>query len=133
MFAAWRRRVPMGVEEQLAAIRDPDLLAEVEQARGHFVFKTIVEHVAHKQALRDREQAKQTEAEARRAAMSRDQKRRDSMRSVIESEPTTPENVQHIHSVLALCGLPYKEPKGEREFFREYGRNTLSIIAGRLT
>jgi hypothetical protein len=123
----------MGVEEQLAAIRDPDLLAEVEQARGHFVFKTIVEHVAHKQALRDREQAKQTETEARRAAMSRDQKRRDSMRSVIESEPTTPENVQHIHSVLALCGLPYKEPKGEREFFREYGRNTLSIIAGRLT
>ncbi len=123
----------MGVEEQLAAIRDPDLLAEVEQARGHFVFKTIVEHVAHKQALRDHERAKEAEAQARRAAMSRDQKRRDSLRAVIESEPTGPENIQHIHSVLALCGLPYKEPKGEREFFREYGRNTLSIIAGRLT
>ncbi len=123
----------MSLEEQLAAIRDCDLLAEVEQARGHFVFKTIVEHVAHKQALRDREQARQAEAEARRAAMSRGQKRRDSLRAVIESEPTTPENIQHIHSVLALCGLPYKEPRGEREFFREYGRNTLSIIAGRLT
>ncbi|MDP8918377.1 MAG: replication protein RepA, partial [Pseudomonadota bacterium] len=88
---------------------------------------------AHKQSLRDREQAKLADTQARRAAMGRDQKRRDALRAVIESEPTGPENIQHIHSVLALCGLPYKEPKGEREFFREYGRNTLSIMAGRLT
>jgi hypothetical protein len=122
----------MSAQEQLAAIRDADLLEEVEQARGHFMFKTIVEHIAHKQAQRDKEAARRAEVEASRARMGRDQKRRDSMRSVIESEPTTPDNIQHIHSVLALCGLPYKEPKGEREFFREYGRNTLSIIAGRL-
>ncbi len=123
----------MGPQEQYTDIRDADLLEEVERARGHFMFKTLVGHIAHKQALRDREQAHQAEVEARRAAMGRDQRRRDALRSVMESEPATPDNIQHIHSVLALCGLPYKEPKGEREFFREYGRNTLSIIAGRLT
>ncbi len=122
----------MSAQEQLAAIRDADLIEEVEQARGHFMFKTIVEHIAHKQGQRDKEVARRAEVEASRARMGRDQKRRDSMRAVIESEPTTSDNIQHIHSVLALCGLPYKEPKGEREFFREYGRNTLSIIAGRL-
>ena len=117
---------------EFPAIRDADLLAEVERARGHFMFKTLVEHIAHKQALRDKDLAEQTQAEGRRASMGRDQRRRDQVREVIECEPTTPENIQHIHSVLALCGLPYKEPKGEREFFREYGRNSLSIMAGRL-
>ncbi|SCY80694.1 replication protein RepA [Microvirga guangxiensis] len=122
----------MSVEDQIAMIRDDDLLVEVEQARGHFMFKTIIEHIAHKQALRDSEAAKRTEIDARRAVMSRDQRRRDAVREVIENTPSCPENIQHIHSVLALCGLPYREPKGEREFFREYGRNTLSIMAGRL-
>ncbi len=122
----------MSVDEQISAIRDPDLLQEVERARGHFMFKTLIEHIAHKQSQRDAEQKKQAEAEARRTAMSRDQRRRDAVREVIENAPSAPENIQHIHSVLALCGLPYREPKGEREFFREYGRNTLSIMAGRL-
>src|SRR3712207_8857545 len=51
---------------------------------------------------------------------------------VIATTPSTPENIKHIHSVLALCGLPYREPKGEREFFREYGRNTLDRKSTRL-
>ncbi len=122
----------MSVDEQISTIRDPDLLQEVERARGHFMFKTLIEHIAHKQSQRDAEQKKQLDVETRRTAMSRDQRRRDAVREVIESAPSSPENVQHIHSVLALCGLPYREPKGEREFFREYGRNTLSIMSGRL-
>ncbi|WP_262267579.1 replication protein RepA [Microvirga yunnanensis] len=122
----------MTAEDHLATIRDADLLEEVERARGHFMFKTIVEHIAHKQEQRDAQRAKQSAVEARRAAMSRDQRRRDAVRELIEAAPSSPENIQHIHSVLALCGLPYREPKGEREFFREYGRNTLSIMAGRL-
>ena len=48
------------------------------------------------------------------------------------TSPTGPENLQHIHSVLALCGLPYRDPGDAREFFREYGRNSLSLLAGRL-
>jgi hypothetical protein len=122
----------MSADEHFSMIRDADLLAEVERARGHSMFKTIVEHIAHKQELRDVQQAKQSAIQNRRAAMSRDQRRRDAVREVIETTLSTPENIQHIHSVLALCGLPYREPKGEREFFREYGRNTLSIMAGRL-
>src|SRR3954452_15315710 len=122
----------MSINVAVPDIRDADLLDEVERARGHFMFKTLVEHIAHKQATRDQEAAQRAEREAERARMGRDQRRRDQVRAVIENEPTTQENIQHIHSVLALCGLPYKEPKGEREFFREYGRNTLSIMAGRL-
>ena len=122
----------MTIDEQIASIRDADLQGEVEKARGHFMFKTLVEHIAHKQAVRDREVTEREGIKRRRAAMSRDQRRRDAIREVIENEPGAPDNVQHIHSVLALCGLPYREPRGEREFFREYGRNTLSIMSGRL-
>jgi hypothetical protein len=122
----------MGGLVDLSGIRDADLLDEVEKARGHFMFKTLVEHIAHKQAKRDAEAAQLVAVEGRRVRMGRDERRRDSVRAVIEAEPAAPENIQHIHSVLALCGLPYKEPKGERDFFREYGRNTLSIMAGRL-
>ncbi|MFD0938064.1 replication protein RepA, partial [Methylobacterium trifolii] len=68
----------------------------------------------------------------RRAGMGRDQRRRDAVREVIENEPTAPENLQHLHSVLALCGLPYRDPGEAREFTRHYGRNSLSLLAGRL-
>jgi Plasmid encoded RepA protein len=43
------------------------------------------------------------------------------------------EDRHHIHSVLALCGLPYREPaEGAREYLREYGRNSLAVQAGYL-
>src|ERR1700712_3841922 len=122
----------MGIEDRLAGIHDADLLAEVEAARGGFLFGAIVEHILHRQRERDAERAAQGAVADRRAGMGRDQRRRDAIREVIENEPTAPENLQHIHSVLALCGLPYRDPGDTREFFREYGRNTLSILAGRL-
>lgn len=122
----------MGIEDKLAAIRDPDLLAEVEAARGGFLFGTIVEHILHRQRERDLATAAKGAVAGRRQGMARDQRRRDAVREVIENEPTAPENLQHIHSVLALCGLPYRDPGGAREFFREYGRNSLSLLAGRL-
>ncbi len=122
----------MSIEAKIAAIHDEDLLAELEAARGGFLFAVIVEHIAHRQALRDAERAEAGRQQETRAAMGRDQRRRDAVRMVIEAEPVTPDTIQHIHSVLALCGLPYRDPGEEREFFREYGRNTLSILAGRL-
>ncbi|KQT82714.1 replication protein RepA [Methylobacterium sp. Leaf466] len=121
-----------GIEEKLARIRDPDLLAEIEGARGGFLFATIVEHVLHRQLARDAEAASRQALTGRRLDMARDQRRRDAVREVIENEPTAPENLQHIHSVLALCGLPYRDPGSAREFFRDYGRNSLSLLAGRL-
>lgn len=122
----------MGIEEKLAQIRDPDLLEEVEAGRGSFLFGSIVEHILHRQRARDAETASLREAADMRGAMPRDRRRRDMVREVIENEPTLPENLQHIHSVLALCGLPYRDPGDAREFFREYGRNSLSLLAGRL-
>lgn len=121
-----------GIERILAGIRDADLVAEVEAARGGFLFATIAEHILHRQQLRDAEAATRSAVSDRRTRMARDQRRRDAVREVIENEPTAPENLQHIHSVLALCGLPYRDPGASREFFREYGRNSLSLLAGRL-
>ncbi len=109
----------------MRAIRDADLLAEVEAARGSFLFATIANTILHRQRARDAEEAARGAVAGRRQAMGRDQRRRDAVREVIENEPTGPENLQHIHSVLALA-LPYRDPGDTREFFREYGRNSLS-------
>ncbi len=122
----------MSIEEKIAGIHDPDLRAEVEAARGGFLFAQIVEHVLHRQRERDAQAALLDEEETRRAGLSRDQRRRDAVRLVIESEPALPSSLQHIHSVLALCGLPYRDPGPVREFSRTYGRNSLSLIAGRI-
>ena len=122
----------MGIEETLAGIRDADLLAEVAAARGGFLFAQIVEHILHRQRERDSARAREGAVADRRAGMGRDQRRRDAVRAVIENQPTAPENLQHLHSVLALCGLPYRDPGPVREFSRTYGRNSLSLMAGRL-
>ena len=121
-----------GLEARIAAIRDADLRAELEAARGGFLFAQIVEHLAHRQRERDAAAAVEAERESQRQAMPRDRRRREAVREVIENEPTAPENLQHIHSVLALCGLPYRDPGPVREVVREYGRNSLSLSAGRL-
>ena len=121
-----------GLEDKIEQIRDADLRAELEAARGGFLFAQIVEHILHRQRERDAVAAARTVERSRRAAMGRDQRRRDAVREVIENEPTGPENLQHIHSVLALCGLPYRDPGATREVVREYGRNSLSLSAGRL-
>ncbi len=108
-------------------IRDADLLEKLEKARGGVAFQSMQRHLAGQQRERD-------ELSSRRAVMSRDQLRRDTIREVIENEPTGPENLQHIHSVLALCGLPYKRPAGDtNHFVRRYGRNSLGLTAGMLT
>ncbi len=122
----------MSIEAKISQVRDADLRAELDAARGNFLFGVMVDHLVHRQVQRDAERAGTQASDTRRAGMARDQRRRDRVREVIENEPATPENVQNIHSVLALCGLPYRDLGGEREFFREYGRNTLSLMSGRL-
>ncbi|GBU19157.1 hypothetical protein AOPFMNJM_3439 [Methylobacterium jeotgali] len=122
----------MGLEEKLRAIRDPDLLAEIEAARGGFLFAPIVEHILYRQRERDRAVEAAGAAATARAGMARDRRRREAVREVIENQPTSPDTIQHIHSVLALCGLPYRDPGAAREFTREYGRTSLTVLAGRL-
>jgi len=121
-------------------VRDPDLVAMIEKAQGTFTYKATLGFAQVAQKKRDAEReaerqrlAEEEEAQQNRKKLPRNARRRDQIREVIENEPASPENIQHIHSVLALCGLPYREPKAATNFFREYGRNTLAINAGRLT
>lgn len=127
-------------QSELEGIRDPDLVATVEKARGSVAYKAALAVARTDQDRRDRTREDERRAQAVRAdvvearlRLTRDARRRDAVREVIENEPALPENIQHLHSVLALCGLPYREPKDATHFFREYGRNTLAINAGRLT
>ncbi len=122
----------VGIDDKIAAIRDGDLRREVEAARGSFLFAQILDHILHRQRERDAASASQHRETARKADLSRDARRRDDIRLVIENEPALPANLQHIHSVLALCGLPYRDPGTTREYTRTYGRNSLSLVAGRL-
>lgn len=131
---------PLILPEAPDGVRDEDLVRNIEQARGTITYKATLAVAQATQAKRDAERGaaqrrleEAQEADRQRARLPRDARRRDLIREVIENEPAGPENIQHIHSVLALCGLPYREPKGLTNVFREYGRNTLAISAGRLT
>ncbi len=109
-------------------VRDDDLRAHLEPFSGQLPSKAY-------EAQRTRLVALQKSRDAvagKRARMGRDQARRDAIREVIETEAQTPADIQHIHSVLALCGLPYREPVGQRDYSKEYGRNSLTITAGHL-
>ena len=59
----------VGSEDTLAGIRDADLLAEVEAARGSFLFATIAETILHRQRARDAEAAARGAVAGRRQAM----------------------------------------------------------------
>ena len=107
-------------------IQDPDLLQELEQARGTPVFKLIKRHVEQVQQRRN-------EAAARQAILTPVRRRRDQARDVIASVELKHEERYHLHSVLALCGLPYRRPPNDvTDYIREYGRNSLVIQAGYL-
>ena len=103
-------------------IRDADLVEELERHRGSPVFSTMVRVVASKQAERDRI-----------AALPRDARRRALVRQTLENEPTDKDDLRHIHSVLAMCGLPYtRQPIEVREYERRQGRMSLVVEAGKL-
>ena len=115
-------------------IRDADLRERLEAARGNFVFQTIARTLVTEQQNRDREAAKQAERESTLAALPRVRRKRKIIREVIETgEAVTAQNLRHIHSVLALCGLPHnKQPIEVREYERRQGRSSLVIEAGKL-
>jgi len=103
-------------------IRDADLVAELDAARDTpgFIFKRM--ELARKQASRDE-----------LAILPRDARRREQVRRNLEETPTDTEDLRHIHSVLAMCGLPYsRQPLGVREYERKQGRMSLVVEAGKL-
>lgn len=105
-----------------ADIRDADLLTELEAARDTpgFIFKKI--ELAQKQASRDK-----------LSALPRDARRREVVRRNLAEAPNDTEDLRHIHSVLAMCGLPYsRQPLAVREYERKQGRMSLVVEAGKL-
>lgn len=103
-----------------ANIRDGDLLAELEAARDTpgFVFTRI--GIEARQRERDRLTAMQPRARRRALA-----------KAHFEEAPPTRDDLRHVHSVLAICGLPYRRvPIETREFERKQGNMALDVSAG---
>jgi len=66
------------------------------------------------------------------ASMSRDTRRRFETSKALSLKEAEPDDLMYIHSVLALCGLPYREQHDVRSWTKEYGRSTLHLMAGKL-
>ncbi len=105
-----------------SAIRDADLLAELEAARtqGNYDFKII----ALRQVQHQRDKLANLSRDARRRAVTREQ--------LAQSAPER-RDLRHLHSVIALVGLPYKRlPDNQRDYIRTQGSMGLSITSGPL-
>ncbi len=105
------------------AIRDEDLRQQLDKARGAPGFQTLVRLLEQTQAERDSERL-----------LSPVERRRVETRKMLQAERLEDEDRHHIHSVLALCGLPYRRPSdpGQDVYVRRYGKNSLLIQAGYL-
>lgn len=102
-------------------VRDDDLRAQLDKVRGGPFFVRMAEMLARTQAERDA--LKLLTPVQRRIVVTRTE---------LETGKFDDEDRHHIHSVLALCGLPYRQPKDDDVFVRRYGRNSLLIQAGYL-
>lgn len=107
------------------AIRDADLLAELEKfpegTSGHLTMRRIL---AQSQAKRDEERA-------RLAQLPREQRRRLITSESLANEPPTRDELRHMHSVLAVCGLPYRKvPIEQRDYRRQQGNMAITVTAG---
>lgn len=109
-------------QADLDVIRDADLLAELETHRDSPAYSTVISLIATKQIERDR-----------LASLPRDSRRRVVVRTNLENNPLDKDDLRHIHSVLAICGLPYtRQPIEVREYERRQGRMSLVMEAGKL-
>lgn len=103
-------------------IRDADLVAQLEAARGSGAYEFVRMNCQRLQDERDRV-----------GRMTPSDRRRTTAREILESGGVTPENLRHIHSVLAICSLPYtRQPIEVREYERKHGRMSLTVEAGKL-
>ncbi|UGY20897.1 hypothetical protein HAP48_0049195 (plasmid) [Bradyrhizobium septentrionale] len=114
-------------------IRDADLLASVEKARGSIAYESSLRVYQSIQRERDAKAAHEGEKQTRLASMPREQRRRYGIREVFENSTPTAADVRHLHSVIAICGMPYeRQPVDVREFERVQGNMALDLSAGYL-
>jgi hypothetical protein len=111
------------VDGELVLITDPDLIEQVKAAPAS-MRSVIIRMVSRTQDERNKTQE-------RRETMTPIQRRRDVVRETIAESPLKKADIHHIHSVLALCGLPYKKPvEGLTLYTRKYGRMSLTVQSG---
>ena len=108
--------------QSASSIRDADLLQEISTAPD-FLRRMTAERCEKEQARRDQI-----------AALPMAQRRRLETRHALEEKGGGErENLRHIHSVFALCSLPYTaQPLHVREWEKKQGRMSLSVSAGKL-
>jgi hypothetical protein len=113
-------------DEKDAEIHDADLLERLAKFKAGDKFRTLMrDSLVREQKLRD-------EKTTRLAKLKPIARRREKVREQL-TETFSNEDRYHVHSVLALCGLPYKRPPEEQgDYVREYGRSSLVVQAGYL-
>lgn len=112
-------------------ISDPDLKVRLEEARGKSGFDLTVKSLVAIQKKRAAEAAKKASREADLAELAIGRRRRRVIRETIEEKPPALTDVRHIHSVLALCGLPYdRQPLAVRDYERKQGNMAIDVQAG---
>ena len=112
-------------------VRDEDLRERVAKMRGNFLFDIELSRAVHDQQARDAKRLKDEARAVELAAMPREKRRRAVIREVFESKPPTIADVRHIHSVLAVVGLPHeRQPITVREYVSTQGNMGIIVNAG---
>jgi len=106
---------------------DADLQQQLEGVKGQRVlYDKMFTRVLRVQKDRDDSQSVQLQ-------LTPITRRFEQTRDLILAEEAERDNIFHLHSVLALCGLPYKKlEEDKRSYQKEYGKMSLSVQAGRL-
>jgi Plasmid encoded RepA protein len=118
------------IKAEPVIITAPDLLEQLETAYNVSSDPKLRRRVEERL---QRVQAERNATEKRRAEMTPVQRRRDLAKESIANHEIEQDDIHHIHSVLALCALPYKRPPEDvREYDVNYGFLSLGVEAGRL-
>jgi len=114
------------IEVDGVLITDIDLIAEIESHR-----KFDLRLRRKMDGLTRDTQIKRNETANRRSTMTSVQRRRDMTREVISGQELEQSDIHHVHSILALCALPYRKlPDEQHHYTREYGKMSLTVQSG---
>jgi hypothetical protein len=104
------------------SVRDADLVQRIEQA-APFMRDSMRRQCENEQERRDA-----------LLGLPRDARRRaETKYAFAQGEGTERDSPRHIHSVLAICSLPYtQQPLEVREWERKQGKMSLKVVAGQL-
>ncbi len=103
---------------------DTDLQEKLEKVRDSSLRDIALRNLSEIQAQRN-------EDKKRFESLTPIARRRNSIRNTIEKKVVKDDERYHVHSVLAMCGLPYRKPAaGMNTYHREYGKNSLIVQSG---